>query len=113
VLLRSLVHRLLTLPEPPSHLRDKRWVYRGQQLRLCTERGGTGRGRFVTSITAEVTPGAKQALVRRSRALGVRPTSLVRGAIIDLLEGRTKQLVIVGTVGDMWDDPDRYWREME
>jgi hypothetical protein len=111
VLLRSLIHRALVFPPPAQRRCDRGWIYRGKYMPVCLERP-EGGGRYVTSIAADVTPGAKLALARRSRKLGVMPSAIVREAIVDLLEGRTKQLAIIGSVGGMWDDPDRYWSEV-
>jgi len=45
----------------------------------------------------------------RAQRLGCTYTGLVRGAIIDLLEGRTKRLIVVAGAAAMWEDESRYW----
>jgi hypothetical protein len=111
VLLRSVIHRMLSVPTQPGHV-GKGWIYRGQALKACCKRNigrGGKRGRLMTSISTELTHGAHEALVRRARKSGVPCAGLLRGAVLDLLEGRTKQLVVMSRVDELWDDPTRYW----
>lgn len=111
VLLRSLIHRVLVFPPAEERRCDKGWVYRNEHLPICMDRP-EGGGRYITSVAAEITPGAKQALARRSRKLGIQPSAIVRQSIVDMLEGRITEIAIIGTVAGMWDDPDRYWNEV-
>ena len=67
----------------------------------------------MTRTACSVTHGACRALVLRAANSRVRPSALVRGAIIDLLEGRGGPLRICTHVGQMWDDPQRYWLQGE
>jgi len=108
VLLRSLIHRLLSYPPSGERLSRRAWIYRGRRLKTCTERRGR-TSRYLTSIATEITPGAKQALVRRAHRLATDPSTLVREAVVELLEGRCGRLAIIGTPLGMWDDPDRYF----
>jgi len=109
VLLRSLVHHLLSRPAQPSVLSV--WIYKGKRLKPCRDRNGA-TGRWSTSIVSRISHGAHQALVRRARNANVHMTAIVRGGIIDLLEGRIKQLHIIAHPRDMWGDPARYWTEV-
>jgi hypothetical protein len=107
-LLRSLIHRTLTFPADGDGANRGGRVYRGERLKLCTDRREDGRGQYLTYVMAEITPGAKEALRRRSRKLGVNPSAIVRESIVELLEGRVRELRIINEVSGMWDDPDRY-----
>lgn len=107
VLLRSLIHGLLSRVEQPSWL-GPYWHYRGQKQAICLERRGQ-RGKYLTVLCTDITRGASHALVRRANNSNVLPSALVRGAILDLLEGRTTELTILVLPGEMWDDADRYY----
>ena len=109
-LLRSLIHWLLLRRELPAACSGKYWIYRGKREQICRRRSET-TGRRATSVDTLVTAGAKQALIRRARKRGVAVSALVRGAVMELLEGRIKRLYVVTNVKEMWDDPDRYWKE--
>jgi len=109
-MLRSLIHYVLCRPDSPTWLSDH-WRYHGRVHRICNVRGGKhGKGRFITSVQTDLTPGANEALKMRARDASVEASGLVRGAIIDLLEGRIKKLPVVHS-RQMWDDPARYWRK--
>lgn len=106
--LRSIVHYLLSRPQNPGPI-TYRWWYRGRCYRVCKERGGRKKtGKFITSVEARITNGARAALTRRARSLNVHPSALVRAVMMDLLEGRLKSLPVVN-IDQMWDDPNRYW----
>jgi len=111
VVLRSLVHRLLSSPKQPSWV-DGKWRYRGKYYSICQERHH-GRGRFVTAVACKVSHGAHRALALRARHHRHRPSALMRGAIIDLLEGRAGTFQLCSQVNEMWDDPQRYWLQGE
>jgi len=107
VVIRSLVQTLLSGPDNPSWI-GRSWRYRGRMLTL------TGSKQFLTrgwpyNVKTDVSEGAARALAVRATNLGCTPTALVRGAVIDLLEGRTKRLNIVNSPDAMWDDETRYW----
>lgn len=106
VLLRSLVHHVMSRP-PPSEF-PSFCIYKGKRLKLCRDRNGT-TGRFSTSLASRISPGAHQALVRRARNRSMSIAAIMRAAVIELLEGRIKKLHIVAYPRDMWGDPARYW----
>lgn len=107
VVIRSLIHTLLSGPENPRWL-GRQWRYRGRTLRLVGYKDWIQRG-WPYNIKTDVSEGAARALTLRARTFGCTPTALVRGAIIDLLEGHTKRLNIVTSSVAMWDDETRYW----
>lgn len=98
-LLRSLVHHFLVAggPRPTSIARS--WCYRGQVIQM--KESGTPQHR------ARITLGAETALIHYAELWGVKAMAVVRGLIIDLLEGRVTKLRIVA-FGELWGDPDRY-----
>lgn len=107
VVIRSVIHTLLSGPDNPSWI-GRQCRYRGKMLPL------EGYGQFVKrgwpyNVKTDVSEGASRALAVRARNLGCTLTALVRGAVIDLLEGRTKRLNIVNSPDAMWDDETRYW----
>ena len=107
VVIRSLIHTLLSGPENPSWI-GRTWRYRGRTLRLTGYKDYIKRG-WPYNVKTDVSEGAVRALMLRARDIGCTPTAVVRGAVIDLLEGRTKRLNIVTSADAMWDDETRYW----
>lgn len=112
VVLRSLIHTLLSGPENPSWT-GRAWWYRGKTHRLSNYAEVAKRGWWPYNAKTDVTPGAARALALRAQALGCTYTGLVRGAIIDLLEGRTQRLNVVTSASSMWEDETRYWTGKE
>lgn len=107
VVIRSLIHTLLSGPDNPTWI-SRRWRYRGRLLRLVGYKEYVNRG-WPYNVKTDVSEGAARALAVRARGLGCTLAALVRGAVIDLLEGRTKRLNIVSSSDAMWDDETRYW----
>jgi hypothetical protein len=105
--LRSLVQTLLSGPENPTWL-GRVWRYRGRMLRLVGYKEFMRSG-WPYNVKTDVPEGAVRALTIRASGLGCTMTALVRGAVIDLLEGRTKRLNIVNSPDAMWEDENRYW----
>jgi hypothetical protein len=99
-LLRSLVHHFLLDPIRPTTTTPS-WHYRGEIYQLKISEGR------LSSIPTRITRGAEVALDHHALLWNVSPTSVLRGLVIDLLEGRTKRLKIVG-YSELWGDPDRY-----
>lgn len=100
-LVRSIIHTLLLGPDNPRWC-ARGWYYQGHMYRI---RAAT---RLQYRCKSHITRGADVALGLRARQLGVTRIALVRGAVIDFLEGRMN--VICHTdLEHMWDDPRRYW----
>lgn len=107
-LARAAVHTLLSGPNNPQWV-GKGWMFHGvrygasnQRSRVTKDRRYAVQRQFLISVGADI------ALTRRAERLGVTKTGLVRGAISDVLDGRTRQLIYVDT-SSMWRDPNRYW----
>lgn len=109
VLLRSLIHTLLSGPRNPTWT-GKGWLYRGERLELTGYRQYMAQKReWPWAAKTMVTPGAARALQLRADATRAKPTGLVRGMVIDLLEGKLREWHLVPNVAIMWDDESRYW----
>lgn len=109
VVLRSLVHTMLSGPENPTWI-GRGWVYRGTRRLLSgydkiTE---TGRG-WPWGASTSVTHGVVRALTVRADRCNSSKTALIRGAVIDLLEGRTTRLLMMTSPSGMWEDENKYW----
>lgn len=108
-MLRSVIHTLLSGPEQPRWV-GRTWRYHGKRVPMSgyvKYRKAAKKWPYVTK--AKIPLGARRALNRRAGALGCTPSALVRGAIADLLEGRTRRLSIVSSAQAMWDDEGKYW----
>lgn len=103
---RAVVHTLLLSPNNPRWY-GTGWLYKGKLY--SEDRCQTGK-RAPQSVTKQfiISTGADIALRRRAERAGTHKTALVRGAIIDLLEGHTGKLIYSDT-GSMYNDPDRYY----
>lgn len=109
-LLRSLIFRLLSGPEQPSWI-GTTWRYRGKRYPLTgrhTEYRRNGK-EWPWQVQTKITHGASRALTARARATGCTTSALLRGVLIDLLEGRTTTLQLVA-MDAMFDDENRYWK---
>jgi hypothetical protein len=107
MVLRSLMHALLSGESNPRWL-GRGWRYRGQHLRMegYTVKYRNKKWPYVSK--AWVSQGSVRALSARAAALGVKQTALVRGMVIELLEGRLHHFDIIGAASEMWDDESRY-----
>jgi hypothetical protein len=106
--LRSLVHAYLLGSTEPTAL-IAQWRWKGRYLKIepmnyYKKHGKAWPWRFRVAIPH----GAKRALERRADNAGVPPTSIVRGLVLDFLDGRWEGLVLVG-YQQLFDDEDRYW----
>ncbi len=108
VVLRSVVHTLLSGPDNPRWV-GRGWVYRGQHQPLDRYQERAGKGGWPWNVKADLSDGAFRALIIRAEQLGCTYTALARGAVIDLLEGRAPRLIIVTSSTAMWADESRYW----
>lgn len=96
-LARAAVQTLLSGPDNPRYA-GKGWVYKGKRLTP----GRTLARCFWVSTGADI------ALGLRAERAGVTKTGLVRGVLIDVIEGRVKRLLYTDLTS-MWNDPSRYW----
>jgi len=109
VALRSLVHTLLSGPRQPSWL-GRAWCYKDKMLKLVGYGEFTKAGKkWPYTAKTEISKGAESALIRRAQMTGATPAALVRGQVIDLLEGRVERLLIATGPRAMWDDARKYW----
>lgn len=99
ILLRSLVQRYLLDPVTTPTMLDRRWIYRNKRH--------IARAETRVDLQSRISRGAQQALDYRSRQLRITAANLMKGLVVDLLEGRTRQVKIV-TAAEMWGDPKRY-----
>lgn len=98
-LLRSICNHYLQNPVTTPAMQLSSWRYRGKRYKVRLE---TRR-----LLMARVPRGARQAIDHYASLLRTSMGALVRGLILDVLEGRTRRLKIV-TVDEMWGDPKRY-----
>jgi hypothetical protein len=105
VIVRSLIHTLLSGPENPTWI-GRRWRYRGRTLKLTGYKYAVG---WPYKVKTKLSFGASRALALRAQSIGCNVAALIRGAVIDLLEGRTKRLNIITSADAMWEDENRYW----
>lgn len=108
LMLRSLVHKMLLSSKLPAVV-TRTCIYRGKFVPLRTQRNN-GKGHYSTVVECDLSDGAHQALWDRARKANVSVSALLRGAILDLLEGRTTKVVPIYTRMQMWNDPLRYAR---
>lgn len=101
-MLRSLVHHFLLDPKRPTTT-DPSWHYRGGVYRITPEDGSPPK----LNICTRITRGAEAALDHHALGWDVSPSAVLRGLVIDLLEGRTTRLKIIG-YRELWGDPARY-----
>lgn len=100
VVLRSLVHGFLSQHENPSWVAAY-WRYRGQILHIRKTKT------WPWKAFTRVPRGVEIAITRRAKAIGTTRAALLRGMIIDLLEGRTTRIPLIAARA-MWNDPSRY-----
>jgi hypothetical protein len=106
-MLRSLVHKLLMSPRQPSHV-SCRCIYRGKPLPVSSARHN-GRGHLENSVETTLSVGAYAALRLRSQHFNCTISALLRGVILDFLQGKTRDVTPVYSALDMWDNPNMYW----
>lgn len=112
-MLRSLIHTLLSGPRNPTWT-GRWWIYHGRRYPLdkhSHHKRTSKKWPYVTHTT--VTHGAAAALTMRADGAGTTVTALMRGQVIDLLEGRLERLNIINAPGAMFDDEKRYWTGTE
>lgn len=99
-LFRAVIHTFLLSSRNPTW-QNKGWLYQGKCYSGSISAPGNSK------YQVRISTGAHIALTRRAEVRGATLTGLVRGAILDMLEGRTKKLIYVDTAG-MYNDPHRY-----
>jgi hypothetical protein len=99
VLLRSLVHDFLPSGSGPRTI-GRSWLYGGERFKIKP----SGRLHAKTQITR----GAEIALEHRAKLLNVTTTGIVRGIIVDLLEGRGPTRLRVVRFSELWGEAAWY-----
>jgi hypothetical protein len=92
------VHQFLEGGAPRPTTLSPSWQYRGTVYQVA---------RHDYQATSRVTLGARAAFDHYAAIWGVRPMTIARGLMTDLLEGRVRKLRIVA-FSELWGDPDRY-----
>lgn len=108
MLLRSIIHHLLLSPTNPPWT-GRGWLYRGRLVRMSGNVYRAQGKKWPWSVHTRITYGSLQALRRRALASNAKGTALIRGFVIELLEGRLTRLTLVTTLEEMYEDPDRYY----
>lgn len=106
-LLRSLIHHYLLGSDEPTYLLRK-WLWQGKMMESherTWER--THKAGFPFRERALLTNGVKRALERRAQRKGCAATAIVRGLVLDTLEGKHPRIKIVDA-RTLYDDEDRY-----
>jgi len=99
VLLRSLVHDFLLTRSRPRNI-GRSWQYGGERLKIKP------KGRF--HAKTQITRGAESALEHYAKLWDVTTTGIVRGIIVDLLEGRGPTRLRVVRFSELWGEVARY-----
>ena len=110
-LLRSMIHAYLRGSWEPEST-PKHWVWRGQGYDVNFHGWRQAHGtRYPYRERALITSGAKRALGRRASRLAVRPASVLRALVLDVIEGNWASpgaIAIVDASG-MFDDEEKYF----
>lgn len=107
-LMRSLVHTYLLGSWEPQWI-NRSWRWRGRIYRVPAEKyHQEHHAAWPHRKRTFISPGALQALKRRAEYKSTSQRAILRGLMLEFLEGRVKRLQIVSTQ-QMWNDPDRYW----
>lgn len=116
-LLRSVVQHVLTLPELPAHDNYRSghgWTLQGVCYKLERRAAESGKKKHRSEVMTYITLGAHEALQLRANLNKTVPTALVRGGLIDLLEGRVPRIPITPSPRYMSDSCSSYvfkWKE--
>lgn len=102
LLLRGLIQALLLSGQPPTTTHTF-WFYRGVAMPIPS---GI-KSKWPWRIEASISRGADKALDDIANRLGCSKTALVRGQVVDFLEGRTKRVVLISS-SQMYNDPRKY-----
>ena len=107
VLVRSCVDWVLrrdTVDVTGNYASGARWTFIGKSFTFNSKARGIERFR----IQAALSIGAYDALNIRASMLGTSAFGLVRGSVIDLMEGKIKTLPVVAQAAYMFDDANKY-----
>lgn len=97
-LLRSLIHHFLLTGQRPVTT-SRSWHYKGAVYKITIDVG--------KKLETKITRGAETALDHYADLWGVTATAILRGLVVDLLEGRVQKLKVIAYT-ELWGDPDRY-----
>ncbi len=98
---RSIIHHFLLHPARPPYTQS--WIFRGRLVSMgpWSSKGHEPRAR------TRVTRGAQIALDTHADSWNLRPAALMRGLLIDFLEGKILKMKMIA-FSELWGDPDRY-----
>jgi len=117
ILLRSVVQHVLTqpaLPKSDNYRGGHGWTLQGVCYRLERRAAESGKKRHRCEVNTMVPVGAFEALQLRAALNETVPTALMRGGLIDLLEGRIPRIPIIPSARYMHDNCSSYseqWKE--
>lgn len=105
LMLRGLVQAMLLNAKKPTWT-SKGWMYRGRRMAMS----GVSHGQnWPWKQKTMLSRGAERALVEIADHLQITKTALVRGQVIDYLEGKAPRIILMGA-DSMSNDPKRYTR---
>ena len=105
LLLRGLIEAFLRNGKLPEWT-GRFWFFGDRKYDVDSWR----QGNWPWKVRAEISRGADLALEHISALHKTTKTALVRGHVIDYLEGRTRQVILIGA-SDMYGAPERYLAE--
>lgn len=103
VLLRSVIHQMLTERENPPHFSQWRLGKETYPVRLHEGKSGQ---RLV--IKTDLTAGAYRALVSRAQEAGRTPSEMARALVMQVLHNQRLRCEMLTFASQMWDDETRY-----
>lgn len=99
---RSIIHHFLLDPKRPSST-SRKWIYRGKVLPMDWMK----KEHLKLKARARITRGAQIALDTHADAWGVPPSAVLRGLLMDFLEGKILRMKMVA-FSELWGDAERY-----
>lgn len=111
-MLRSIVHVYLQGDWEPEHI-SRHWVFKGRAFEVRDRRFHRETGKkWPYRERAVITRGANIALMRRAELQRASRHALLRGLVLEVVNGRLTRLVPIDAT-NMWDDAERYLRRPE
>lgn len=107
VLVRSCVDWVLRQPDievKGNYAAGSYWTFLGKSFTFNSKARGVDRHRVQASLSV----GAYDALNMRATVLGTSAFGLVRGAVVDLMEGKIRTLPVLAQAAYMFSDASRY-----